>query len=140
MKRDDGLRALSDDHHQGLVLALKAKKAAAGEPGFDPDTIWHEVLSRFAAELEPHFQIEERHLAPPLRQHGETALLQRLDDEHAQLRSLVASTERTTAELGRFGELLQQHIRFEERELFERAQQLLSGQQLTAIAEACAKR
>jgi len=41
MKRIQELRDLSDDHHQGLVLARHARKAAAGEHDQSPsETVW----------------------------------------------------------------------------------------------------
>ena len=139
MKRVAGLRQLSDDHHQGLVLALKAKKAAAGKDGLSVDALWDEVVRRFNAELEPHFQIEEQLLAPALLAAGETQLIQRLEQEHAALRALLLSTDRSATSLEAFGHMLEQHIRFEERELFATAQHLLSSRTLDAIATAHSK-
>ena len=133
MKRHPALRQLSDDHHQGLVLALRAKKAAAGDDTLDVDSVWQEVVTRFARELEPHFRIEEQRLSPALLRHGEQALIERLDCEHAELRQLASRVIRNRQNLARFGELLQQHIRFEERELFEVAQQRLTEQELAEV-------
>jgi hemerythrin-like domain-containing protein len=107
MKRFLELRDLSEDHHHGLVLA-------------------------------PHFQIEELLIAPGLETVGETMLAKRLYDEHRALRECVRpESGRTPSDLHRFGELQENHVRFEERELFEVAQKCLSSQQLGAIAEAC---
>ncbi|MBW6476922.1 MAG: hemerythrin domain-containing protein [Chromatiales bacterium] len=139
MKRVAALRQLSDDHHQGLVLALRAKKAADGKDGLSVDAIWAEVVQRFADELEPHFQIEERYLAPALLDVGEIQLVQRLHQEHAALRELLEATDHSAASLREFGQMLAQHIRFEERDLFEAAQRLLSSRTLDAIATADSK-
>ena len=138
MKRSPELRDLSEDHHHGLALARKAKDAAAGGDGGGLAEVWVEVEMHFAAELAPHFLIEETYLAPSLETVGETALTKRLYDEHRVLRECVrAGSGRTLADLGRFGELLENHIRFEERELFEVAQRRLSPEALGAIAKAC---
>lgn len=138
MKRSPELRDLSEDHHHGLVLARKAKQAAAGGDGDAVTRVWVEVEMQFAAELAPHFLIEETLLAPGLETAGESALTKRLYDEHRALRACVrAGSGRTAADLERFGELLENHIRFEERELFEAAQKRLSPEALGAIAEAC---
>ena len=121
MKRVPELRDLSQDHHHGLVLARRARQAAAGEEGHEPSAVWLEVEARFASELEPHFQIEETPI-----------------DEHEPLRACVRTgSGRTAADLRRFGELLEQHIRFEEREPFEVAQERLSPEALRAVARAC---
>lgn len=136
MKRAPELRALSEDHHHGLVLARKAK-LAGGNEGSAVDAAWAEVEARFEDALEPHFRIEETLLAPPLAAAGERALVERLLAEHAALRAYVApGAPRTALALVRFGEFLEAHIRFEERELFEAAQRRLDAAALRAIAEA----
>jgi len=138
MKRAPELRDLSEDHHYGLVLALKAKRAGAGEGDLSSADVWTEVEARFRAELEPHFQIEESLIAPPLETQGESRLAKQLYEEHEALRQFLApGSERATDDLRRFGELLEKHIRFEERELFEAAQNSLSPEVLQAVAEAC---
>lgn len=119
MKRSPGLRTLSSEHHTGLVLARRATKAAANDQVADT---WREVAQRFEAELEPHFHQEEEMLLPALMLVGETAIVQRTLAEHAQLRALVYDGARNAETLGLFAELLQSHIRFEERELFSIAQ------------------
>lgn len=138
MKRIPELRDLSDDHHHGLVLARKAKQAAAGVDARAAAEMWVEVEMQFAVELAPHFLIEETLIAPHLEAAGESAMTTRLYDEHRSLRECVKpESGRTPADLGRFGELLENHIRFEERELFEVAEKRLSPEALIAIAEAC---
>ena len=81
-------------------------------------------MARFDAELEPHFQAEEADLLPAMRRAGETALVERTLQEHAALRALLG--EGQSENLEAFADLLTQHIRFEEKELFERAQQVLA--------------
>ena len=138
MKRVPELRDLSEDHHHGLVLARKARKAAAGEEGFSASDVWAEVEAKFKTELEPHFQIEESLIATALATLGESQLAKRLFDEHTALREFLSpGRDRTPGNLGRFGELLEQHIRFEERELFEVAQDVLDRRELGEIAKAC---
>ncbi|MCP8688816.1 hemerythrin domain-containing protein [Marinobacterium sedimentorum] len=138
MKRVPQLRDLSDDHHQGLVLARKAKMAALGQKEPCGPEIWAEVEAVFRRELEPHFEIEESFIAEPLRAAGESQLAQRLCDEHEALRQyLMPGHPRTLDDLRLFGELLQQHIRFEERELFQVAQHKLTSEELGAVAQAC---
>lgn len=137
MKRVPELRDLSEDHHHGLVLARKARQAGSGEAGLDAGAVWTEVEMQFATVLAPHFLIEETLIAPFLEAAGESRLTKRLYDEHRALRECVRSGGgRTPADLRRFGELLDDHIRFEEREFFEAAQARLSPEQLGAVAEA----
>ena len=137
MKRDPRLRDLSDDHHTGLVLARRCKQATRAKSASPPDAVWAELRAVFVRDLEPHFRIEEQHLVPALEAIGEAALASRIREDHDALRSLRDSEAATAAELQRFGELLQAHIRFEERQIFDPTQDRLPPSALEAIARAC---
>ena len=137
MKRLPGLRELSDDHHTGLVLARSCKRAAQPDSELSPGEAWEEVRQAFSSRLEPHFQIEEQHLLPALEAIGEAALAERIRAEHAALRDLRQPVPATRASLQRFGELLDAHIRYEERQVFEPTQHRLPQEALQAIAAAC---
>ena len=63
------------------------------------------------------FAEEERDLLPLLEAHGHAALAQRLNAEHAQLRTLFAAALQGERE-AEAGQALIDHVRFEERELF----------------------
>lgn len=137
MKRAPELHALSKDHHSGLVLAKKAKRVG-GEGGALVCEAWADIEARFKAELEPHFQIEESLIASNLEAQGELQLVKRLYKEHDALRQFFSpGSGRTPADLYSFGDLLEKHIRYEERELFEVAQNTLSPDVLRAIEQAC---
>lgn len=138
MKRSAALRDLSDDHHTALVLALRARRAAESGDAEAVTTAWAAIDRDFPRELEPHFEIEERWLAPALTAAGEAALSARLHEDHAALRGFVApGAERNAERLGRFAARLAAHVRFEERTLFPAAERRLSPAALTAIAGAC---
>ncbi len=130
MKRHPALVALSREHHTALSLANRVRKAAATGDAELLEAARAEVVARFETELEPHFAAEELSLLPELASAGEIVLVERTLDEHRELRALVhALASREAAPepaqcLGDFGALLAAHVRFEERELFERAQLL----------------
>jgi len=135
MKRTPELRRLSEDHHHGLVLARHALLARDDSSVLK---VWQEVEKKFQTELNRHLLIEEKYLAPPLESLGETAIIKRFHDDHRELRSRVRNkTDRSLAALNEFGEILEAHIRFEERELFEIAQSRLSSESLKAVEKAC---
>jgi hemerythrin-like domain-containing protein len=137
MQRAPQLVPLSHDHHHALVLARRCRLCAApGASGTTAET-WAEVREAFPSRLDPHFRIEEAHLIPALEAAGETAMVERLREEHAALRTLAAEESATASTVERFGILLEAHVRFEEREVFELAQQRLSAATLDAVAEAC---
>src|SRR4051812_10926212 len=123
MKRHSTFYALSAEHHSALVLAraLRAVTPAelrGGLPAFGP-ALLDECALRWTQELAPHFAIEERELLG-LSECGGTALREhaaRVAAEHGQLRELFAGlTPQNLAERGpALGELLEAHVRFEER-------------------------
>jgi hemerythrin-like domain-containing protein len=99
--------------------------------------VWKHVHEAFANELDPHFKIEEQHLLPGLEAIGQASLADRIREDHSALRALLRSAPVNRLLLKRFGELLEAHIRFEERQVFEPTQHLISAKVLEAIASAC---
>lgn len=130
MRRHPALRLLSSDHHTGLVLARRARKAA-NEGGRAQSDAWKAVKEKFRAELDTHFKREERGLLPALRAAGEATLVERTLREHQAMRTLIADDH--PSNLARFAALLVAHIRFEENALFDTAQRLLGPKELAAL-------
>jgi hypothetical protein len=127
MKRDPRLQGLSSDHHQGLVLA---RRIAQGK--LDATA----VRQHFDAELEPHFRAEEELMLPALEAAGESELVARTWGDHAALRAHLAAAEGGEAgRLEAFAALLDEHIRFEERELFPAAEARVPASALDRIHE-----
>lgn len=133
MKRSATLKQLSREHHTALVLAKRAQRlsreSAEAAKGF-----MRQLVETFAIELEPHFRIEEATLLPALQNVNESRAVQRTLAEHAELRALserIGKQDYTA--LHRFGEALEAHVRFEERELFPLAEAGLSPDVLAAV-------
>lgn len=134
MKRCPELLELSREHYRALKIALEAKKAAHGAVAATLPAAAAAVMTAMAAELEPHFRDEEAHLLPALAAIGCSELVARTLAEHRQLRDAAASlAEPTPGRLLYFADLLQAHVRFEERELFEAAQRDLTPAALTGL-------
>jgi len=135
VKRHPALRDLSDDHHGALVLGRRLSRWSVGTEPLD--ALAAEVRRTFARELEPHFGVEERVLLPALEAAGLEALVRRTLEDHAALRALAAGawTPETPAA---FGDRLTAHVRFEERELFPRAEAVLAPDVLEAVRVASA--
>ena len=140
MKRVPELRDLSDDHHTGLVPARRCKQAGHSNSELSPEQLWKQVLEVFSSDLEPHFQIEEKYLLPALEAIGENSLAEQVREDHRALRALRDSEPITRALAGEFGELLDSHIRYDEREVFEFTQDRLPPHALQAIESACRAR
>jgi len=133
MQRHPALRSLSSEHHTGLVLARRARKAA-GQGAPAQAAAWQAIRKIFDSELEPHFQREEHGLLPVLRAAGEVDLVDRTLREHRSMRSLIA--ENRPGNLAPFAESLRAHIRFEENALFETAQRVLRPKVLADLERA----
>ena len=126
MKRHQQLQDLSREHHGALQLALHAKRAAQSGDAAQIAVSALACVDVFPRELDPHFVVEETILLPALAQQGEYALVQRTLAEHEELRRLVVQlAQPDVATLKSFAELLMDHVRFEERELFEVAQKYM---------------
>ena len=137
MKRVPELRDLSDDHHTGLMLARRCRQAGRSDSELSPPQVWKQVLEAFESFLEPHFRIEEEHLLPALEAIGEASLAKRIREDHTAMRELRESEAPSRDSVERFGALLESHIRFEERQVFESTQHRLPARALEAIAAAC---
>lgn len=120
MKRHPALVSLSHDHHHALVAARRLRRAATSDA--DPAAAVASFASFFATESSVHFREEEEHVFPLVAGVDEAqplvveALLQ-----HQSLRALVRrleSSEDVRAVMTEIAELLEAHVRLEERELF----------------------
>ncbi|MCA9530129.1 MAG: hemerythrin domain-containing protein [Myxococcales bacterium] len=115
MQRDRRLTGLSSEHHQSLVIARRLVRESGAWTAADGE----EFAARFAAELEPHFRVEEQVLLPALREAGEVALVARTEADHAFFRAKLPAVRAGDGAAARaLGERLGDHVRFEERELF----------------------
>jgi hemerythrin-like domain-containing protein len=137
MKRDPSLVPLSHQHHNGLALCvLTDRSLTADESKENIRRLAEKIVSRFEIELVNHFELEEQLLFPACP--GSLAgLVAELVAEHREMERLVeAIRSNPTAELLRqFIDLLRRHIRREESELFEQAQQLLPRHILDNIGQ-----
>jgi hemerythrin-like domain-containing protein len=132
---------LSHDHHHELRHAHRLLKAAEDAPSARLAVARGYVATFFSDTVE-HFRREEEHLFPLYVRHsGTTPLLERILAEHMQLHGLartlraeVAGGEVTPETLRALGGLLRDHVRTEERELFEEIQRVVPAAELEALA------
>ncbi len=135
MKRYPELLPLSQAHYHALKLALDTKRAVASGDAERIALAAAAVRQTMARELEPHFRTEETLLLPAMKEAGCAELVARTLVEHRLMREMAASLgEPQAGILQGFADLLQAHVRFEERELFEAAQVCLDPATLKAIA------
>lgn len=129
IKRDQSLRPLSREHHQGLLLTWKIKKGLA--KGVEMDRIKTYCNWFYENHIKPHFAIEEKYVFPVLGNDHE--LIQKALADHSRLRKLFEQQADLQTTIKSLGEELEQHIRFEERVLFNEIQNIVDGQQLETI-------
>ena len=135
LKRRPELQPLSSEHHNGLLLALRVRTSLAGRPAAGAPAslagLVDCVRGDYESMLLPHFRSEEEVLLAIETRHIDThdPFVVRVLTEHVAVHGhvLEATREGRTDDarrtaLGHFATLLDAHIRFEEREWFERLQ------------------
>lgn len=146
MRRRRELKPLTSEHQQALLVAFQLKKGLAGHAesaGAPKDLPGLVALAhRFHEQvLRPHARAEEEVLAAHLS--AEDA--RRLASEHGELARLADRAKGATppeqrAALAAFSELLDRHVRWEEREVFPLAEGRLDDATLAAIEGELEKR
>ena len=101
----------------------------------------NELIDKFENDLRKHFSLEETCLVPLFPQND---LITRMLEDHKKLEEFYIKIYKKTEKwsfrqfrekLNLFGELLETHIRFEERELFPMIEESLTEGQLKTLGE-----
>ncbi len=132
MKRHPALVPLSHDHHATLVQARDLRRAADGDAGARRAAA-DRFLRHFGLHVVRHFREEEELVFPllPLQ----PPELERVLVQHQRIRALARSLRADPAAgvLAELGALLDEHIRLEERIVFELVQEHVPEAELGAI-------
>ena len=133
IKRSKQLTPLSKDHHDGLLFAWKIKQGLKN--GTDIRLIAEYVQWFWKNHLEEHFREEEQILAPHLP--AENDLLMQMLEEHQEIEAMVHINENIPDEtlLEGLARAIDDHIRFEERQLFPYVEKVVSEEELNVIYE-----
>jgi hypothetical protein len=144
IRRTPQLKPLSSDHHQALLIAFQLKKGLAGHgdsAGAPKDLPGLLALARRFEDnlLLAHTRAEEELLGRHLRDPD----MKRLKLEHAEMVRLLQAA-RQTREMRRalteFAELLERHVRWEERELFPGCEADMDEAELAIVGHELEKR
>ncbi len=142
IKRHKALINLSRDHYSGLLLASVLKRDT---PHFKnmPESLQQKadyVKLKYKTELQSHFKAEEDVLFPFIQ--GRTdqmdALIIELVQEHRILELKITEIDNASdlvLALDAIGRILEAHIRKEERQLFQLAQENISEEELSVLEE-----
>ncbi|MCR9227916.1 MAG: hemerythrin domain-containing protein [Flavobacteriaceae bacterium] len=129
IKRHKALQGVSREHHHGLLLCWKIRTGLSKKVA--PKRIKTYVDWFFKTHLIPHFELEETYIFPILGM-GNPKIKKALR-EHRRLVRLFTSNVDLIRRLVQIEEELEQHIRYEERQLFNEIQKIASDAQLDLI-------
>jgi len=143
-RRHESLIPLSREHQYALMLCLRIHRGLI-EHG--AETKWLKMKAGqsvlfFEGELVKHFQAEEEFLFPPMRElPGALGIIDELLVEHGKLRGLIDQLRQIevhslAATLKEFADILEAHIRKEERELFPIYEQQASPETILRVERA----
>ena len=134
IKRSKELLALSREHHHGLLLCWKIRQGLAN--GVELSRIKEYILHFYDTQLNDHFFLEEKYLFSLI----DAQNLHRIkaESQHREIRGLIdaikANNAGNTSLLGELQQKLEEHIRFEERELFNYIQKHCDSALLKNVA------
>jgi iron-sulfur cluster repair protein YtfE (RIC family) len=142
MKRHASLIPLSHDHHMSLLLSQVLKKDAPQFKGMskEPKDKAEYIKTHYQTHLIKHFETEEKMLFPFVKGRDKDidALIEELIKDHREIAKSVLSINVEAADLtehlNSLGEMIDGHIRKEERILFEKIPLVFSEEELQPLA------
>lgn len=130
IKRSNELVPLSRDHHSGLLLCWKIRTGI--KKGIEEERIAAYILFYYRSYLEEHFRQEEEYIFPLVG--GQNIRTQRALAEHRQIEAQIHKLDNSEkigySSLEELAKMLDDHIRYEERELFPYLEQQADAEQL----------
>jgi hypothetical protein len=133
IKRSQSLTPLSREHHEGLLFVWKIRQGM--KKGIEAGRIVAFCNWFWETDLKHHFQKEEKAFDKLL--HTEHPMLQQMLSEHKTIKDLFSnlSSRSTYEELKFIAKAVNDHIRFEERQLFNEVEKLATPEDLRNIVE-----
>jgi hemerythrin-like domain-containing protein len=139
MLRDKNLVPLSHQHQHALALCVRLDRALQAGP-VEAEAWQAEIQQIVEQEINIHFAAEEKEVFPEAEGFPELQqVVKELAAEHVVLRSLFEQAAARTLDtdgLRKFVDTLAQHIRKEERQLFEGLQKVLGQDKMVAMGAA----
>ena len=143
-RRHDALVPLTHDHHHALAQARRLKGVAELEREADRRNAANDFVNFYYGRAVRHFHEEEELFFAPVVDHPEAGpLVVRAITEHLRLHALVRTVKRQLSigeaddgVLREISDLLTEHVRFEEKELFPLIERLVTDDELADLATA----
>jgi len=133
IKRQRAMLSFSRDHHFGLLLVWKIRQGL--DKRIETGRVSDYVLFFYKEDLETHFRDEEGLLFR--RMPLDDIIRKQAELDHQDIRWLMASLRENKTDpdlLRAIANKLEQHIRFEERILFNYLEEILSQAELEEVA------
>ena len=132
IKRSQELTQLSKEHHEALLLVWKIRQGI--RKGVAPERIARYCRWFWDAHLVEHFKSEEDLL--PLVLSKDHLLLQKMLDDHDVIqRRIKGLPDNNVESLELLAQSINDHVRFEERQLFNEVEKIATPEQLALISE-----
>lgn len=138
MKRDKNLETLSWEHHDGLVVVFRLEKGLRNKT--HPKIMVEYLLHIWDHALQHHFWQEEQTIKQHL-QHTQDGkkLIDQMLEEHTTFKNMIEKLYHNDGDqrtiLSEFAQRLNGHIRFEERELFPAAEEIIPNDKIIQIGK-----
>ena len=133
--RNEQIKKLSREHHSSLLFCWKIRQGLKNN--LQPQRIFDYIQYYWQQNLQPHFREEEKILFAPIKDRQ----VQRAINEHKQIRRQIEGLANNLAKidiqknLGRIADMVDDHVRYEERTLFPHLEKKLNKEQLKNIGE-----
>ena len=134
VKRDENIKRLSREHHFSLLFCWKIRKGLKTDVA--TERIRKYVQYFWQQYLQPHFREEEKIFFAPIKDR----LVQRAINEHKYIKQQIEdlanySGNNERKSLAKIADMVYEHVRYEERDLFPHLERKLSKEQLENIGE-----
>ncbi len=126
IKRHKALQEVSREHHHGQLLCWKIRMGLSKK--VDPERIKTYSDWFYKTYLVPHFEMEELYIFPIIG--NDHPWIKKALTDHRRLTRLFTTALPDIKTLVQIEETLEQHIRFEERQLFNHIQHVATTSQL----------
>jgi hemerythrin-like domain-containing protein len=131
LARNEHIKKLSRDHHFSLLFCWKIRQGL--KTGVALERIRKYVQYFWQKHLQSHFREEEHILFAPIIDNQ----VQRAINEHKDIRlcieSLTGAVKTERKSLEKIADMVDAHVRYEERELFPHLERKLSTEQLENV-------
>jgi len=126
MKRHEALVQLSRDHHFGLLLCWKLKEGLKKDISVERMSKY--IVLFYEQNLKPHFAEEEETIFLILG--NSHPLIEEAISQHRELEKMISDGFETPEQIQTFRDLLELHIRTEERQIFPEIENTATEEEL----------